>query len=118
MAAITQMRVRRWRWRESDEDAQPWLLWVALPLIGYLVWRLRAERVSARTPDAGPPPPPRSALTRLVEDLEAQLSARAPGETLPHWLRGVQQDPSTFLAVKFGMQLQREDTAAPPEIPP
>jgi hypothetical protein len=24
------------------------------------------------------------------------------------WLRSVQQDPSNFLAIKFGMQLQRQ----------
>jgi Ca-activated chloride channel family protein len=27
------------------------------------------------------------------------------------WLRGVQQDPSNFLAIKFAMQLQRQQTA-------
>ena len=28
------------------------------------------------------------------------------------WLRGVQQDPSNFLAIKFGMQLQRNEGSA------
>jgi hypothetical protein len=25
------------------------------------------------------------------------------------WMRSVQQDPSNFLTIKFGMQLQRQD---------
>ena len=32
--------------------------------------------------------------------------------TAEMWLRGVQQDPSDFLAIKFSMQLQREDQPA------
>jgi Ca-activated chloride channel family protein len=32
------------------------------------------------------------------------------------WLRGVQQDPSRFLAIKFSMQLQRQ--AKPEESSP
>ncbi len=30
-------------------------------------------------------------------------------ETAEMWMRSVQQDPSNFLAIKFGMQLQRQD---------
>jgi hypothetical protein len=49
---------------------------------------------------------------------EAMLAARTPlgllsEDTHPAtgemWLRSVQQDPSNFLAIKFGMQLQREE---------
>jgi len=32
----------------------------------------------------------------------------ADPETAQMWLRSVQQDPSNFLAIKFGMQLQRQ----------
>ena len=39
---------------------------------------------------------------------EQILEDPATGEM---WLRSVQQDPSDFLAIKFGMQLQREDRA-------
>ena len=46
-------------------------------------------------PMAGPPP------THLPED----------PATAEMWLRSVQQDPSSFLAIKFGMQLQREEDA-------
>jgi len=34
--------------------------------------------------------------------------------TAQMWLRGVQQDPSNFLAIKFSMQLTREGTGAAP----
>jgi Ca-activated chloride channel family protein len=34
--------------------------------------------------------------------------------TAQMWLRGVQQDPSNFLAIKFSMQLTREGTGATP----
>ena len=39
---------------------------------------------------------------------EQILEDPATGEM---WLRSVQQDPSSFLAIKFGMQLQRAEDA-------
>jgi Ca-activated chloride channel family protein len=47
-------------------------------------------------------------ITQLTADDILQDPA-----TADMWLRGVQQDPSNFLAIKFSMQLQRE-SAAPP----
>ena len=45
-------------------------------------------------------------LTLSAEDILENPATR------DMWLRGVQQDPSNFLAIKFSMQLQRaEDTA-------
>ena len=82
----------RWRWRESEDDTQPWLLWAALPLIGYLVWRLRAERVSTRgIADQQTVLPAQSPLEQLLGDLEQRVSSRAEGETLRRWLQRVQQ---------------------------
>ena len=82
----------RWRWRESEDGAQPWLLWAALLLIGYLVWRLRAERVSTRgAPDQQVPKTVHSALEQLSGDLEQRAFPRAQGETLRQWLQRVQQ---------------------------
>lgn len=74
-----------WRWRttgEGDDDGQPWLLWVALPLVGYLIWRLRAERVRAHDNRAAVPEPvAQSPLRDVLARLEEFGLERRPGET-------------------------------------
>ena len=55
-------------------------------------------------------------VRRLREKAElTQLSAEdilQDASTREMWLRGVQQDPSRFLAIKFNMQLQRQSSSA------
>lgn len=48
-----------------------------------------------------------------LQQLRAEDILQDPA-TAEMWLRGVQQDPSNFLAIKFGMQLQREKDAGAP----
>ena len=43
-----------------------------------------------------------------IKQLSAEQILEDPA-TSEMWLRGVQQDPSNFLAIKFGMQLQRSE---------
>ena len=48
-----------------------------------------------------------------LQQLRAEDILQDPA-TAEMWLRGVQQDPSNFLAIKFGMQLQRDDEGGAP----
>ena len=48
-----------------------------------------------------------------IKQLTAEQILQDPA-TSDMWLRGVQQDPSNFLAIKFAMQLQDRDTAPQP----
>ena len=47
---------------------------------------------------------------RGITQLSAEDILQDPA-TADMWLRGVQQDPSNFLAIKFSMQLQREEAS-------
>ncbi|MCB1703511.1 MAG: VWA domain-containing protein [Halioglobus sp.] len=48
-----------------------------------------------------------------IKQLTAEQILQDPA-TSEMWLRGVQQDPSNFLAIKFAMQLQERETPSPP----
>lgn len=48
-----------------------------------------------------------------IKQLTAEDILQDPA-TSEMWLRGVQQDPSNFLAIKFAMQLQRKEAEPPP----
>ncbi|MEM7405802.1 MAG: transglutaminase-like domain-containing protein [Pseudomonadota bacterium] len=78
-----------WRWRESEDDTQPWLLWMAVPLIGYLIWRLRAERVdrarAAATDAPADVPGADSELYAVLDRLASSAPPRMEGETLRRW---------------------------------
>lgn len=49
-----------------------------------------------------------------ITQLSAEDILQDPA-TADMWLRGVQQDPSNFLAIKFSMQLQSREQQAPPQ---
>ncbi len=49
-----------------------------------------------------------------INQLSAEDILQDPA-TADMWLRGVQQDPSNFLAIKFSMQLQSREQQAPPQ---
>lgn len=53
-----------------------------------------------------------------IKQLTAEEILQDPA-TREMWLRGVQQDPASFLAIKFGMQLQRRETVSgqPQDLP-
>ena len=85
-------RFSRWRWRPEEETAND-LLWLIIPLLGILLWRLsRTERVSRRR--SGKRPVLTSAvksgadsdLYELVKALSRRGLERAPGEPLRRWL--------------------------------
>lgn len=85
------------RWQSGDELEESgstdrgFLLWLLIPLVGILAWRLlRKERVArARPPGTTAPgvfPGMDSDMYRLVRELERRGHARRPGETLASWV--------------------------------
>ena len=88
-----------WRWREEDtENSQPWLLWAVIPLIAYLVWRLRAERIRRETvlttPGVRVYPGTESALFAALHALELLTqTTRAPAESVERWLARLETLP-------------------------
>lgn len=90
------LRFRFSRWQSKDvldEDASANrdLLWLLIPLVGLLAWRLaRKQRLTQAGPGRDPARPAYpgmdSALYLLVKELERRGHARQPGETLAAWL--------------------------------
>ena len=85
-------RFSRWRWRPEEETAND-LLWLIIPLLGILLWRLsRTERVSRRRSWKRPvltsavKSGADSDLYELVKALSRRGLERAPGEPLRRWL--------------------------------
>lgn len=83
-----------WRWEESEEEDRSWMLWLVLPLLLILGWRMaRRERVRRERQTAG------AESTRMVRQgadsaffaIEQRLSAagheRRSGECASTWLR-------------------------------
>lgn len=87
-------RLSRWQTAdELEEDSGPprALLWLLLPLVGTLLWRLLTKERIARTAAAptrtrATVPGLDSSLYRLVRELELRGHLRQPGETLAAWL--------------------------------
>jgi hypothetical protein len=88
-------RFSRWQSQdELEEDVSPkhGLLWLLIPLVGLLVWRLLLkERIPSARPGRASVtgsvfPGMDSELYRLVHELERRGHARQPGETLATWL--------------------------------
>jgi hypothetical protein len=78
---------------EEEEADYSALLWLLIPLLSLLAWRLYfKERVARTGPATGTQRLPvetsgrDSPLYRLVIALEARVGARTPGETLASWL--------------------------------
>jgi len=83
-----------WRWEESDDADRNWLLWLALPLLAILVWRLaRRQRVARQRAgdDAAGGNIARqgadSAFFAIEESLVAAGHERRPGESTTAWIR-------------------------------
>jgi transglutaminase-like putative cysteine protease len=82
-----------WRWRPEEEDTTNDLLWLIVPLLGILLWRLsRTERVSRRRGGKRPgltfaiKSGADSDLYELIKALSRRGLERAPGEPLRRWL--------------------------------
>ncbi len=83
----------RWRWRSDEEESSADLIWLILPLLAVLLWRLvRTERISGRLRgerrkvDRGILPGADSDLYALLRVLEKRARARGKGEPLGRWL--------------------------------
>jgi len=83
----------RWRWSADEDESSSDLLWLIVPLLAILIWRLlRAERDSGgarrerRQADRGVQPGADSDLYGLLRVLEKRGIARAVGEPLGAWL--------------------------------
>ncbi|HEY7840376.1 MAG TPA: transglutaminase domain-containing protein [Gammaproteobacteria bacterium] len=92
--AWVRFRFARWQSKDVPEEgaaANRDLLWLLIPLVGLLAWRLagkqRLARAGPRRGPAGPVyPGVDSALYQLVKELEQRGHVRQPGETLAAWL--------------------------------
>lgn len=83
-----------WRWEETDDEADVWMLWLVLPLALVLVWRM-ARRQRVRRAAAGRESPggerarqgADSAFYAIERRLLAAGHARREGESARAWLR-------------------------------
>lgn len=101
------------RWQAADQPGEAssnnYLLWLLLPLVLLLFWRLYGkERIRRRRERAVPPPAARpgldSALYRLIRELERAGNRRRPGETLNAWFKRL-DDQVTAGSMNEALQL-------------
>jgi hypothetical protein len=83
-----------WRWEETKEEGKNWMLWLVLPLLVILVWRItRRQRIlRARVGGDSPGGSTRrqgadSAFYAIERQLIAAGHARPEGESTSVWLR-------------------------------
>ena len=82
-----------WRWAETEEESNDWMLWLVLPLALVLVWRLaRRQRVLRGGGDgAAPARAARQGLDSAFYAVERRLLAdghhRRDGESTRAWIR-------------------------------
>ncbi len=88
----------RWRWSSEEEESSTNLLWLIVPLVAILLWRLvRTQRFSGRLRgerrhlDRRAQPGADSDVYPLIRLLEKRGIARADGEPLGRWLRRLQR---------------------------
>ena len=86
----------QWRWHER-ENSNNWLIWLILPLILILIWRLysrekvnssaqRVDKIDTRSATIGTD----SAFYQVVQQLNLAGYTRSPGENLSTWLKRIQ----------------------------
>lgn len=88
------------RWQSDDvtddEENTNYLMWLLIPLIAVLAWRIyfrdRIHRNQARTMESTEPdyPGTDSNFYKLVEIIESTCMPRQPGETLLIWLKRIE----------------------------
>jgi len=88
----------RWRWSNEEEESSTNLLWLIIPLLAVLLWRLvRTQRLSGRlrgerrNRDRGVQPGADSDVYLLLRRLEAGGVARGSGEPLGRWLKRLER---------------------------
>ncbi|HSS63854.1 MAG TPA: transglutaminase domain-containing protein, partial [Gammaproteobacteria bacterium] len=88
----------RWRWSSDEEEPSTNLLWLIVPLLAVLLWRLvRTQRMSGRlrgerrSLDRRVQPGADSDVYPLLRLLEKRGIARASGEPLGRWLLRLQR---------------------------
>jgi len=86
-------RYDAWRWGEADDESAFNVLFVIVPLVLLLVWRLysgrrvvRARREEAAGPEAAEVPGRDSEFYRIETYLEGRGLERSRGETLNRWI--------------------------------
>jgi len=82
-----------WRWQETEEDDKNWMLWMVLPLLVILLWRMaRRQRVRRDGDESASPGGEgvRQGMDSAFYDIERQLLAaghdRRGGESTRAWL--------------------------------
>ncbi len=98
----------RWRWSADEEENSSDLLWLIVPLLAILIWRLvRGQRDSGglrrerRQADRGIQPGADSDLYGLLRLLEKRGVARAVGEPLGAWLERLRHGDHTKSIVEI-----------------
>ncbi len=88
----------RWRWSSDAEESSTNLLWLIVPLLAVLLWRLvSTQRISGRLRgerrqlDRRVQPGADSDVYALLRLLEKRGIARASGEPLGRWLRRLER---------------------------
>lgn len=88
----------RWRWSKDEDESSAEFLWLIVPLLAILLWRLvRTERISGRSrrerrhADRGILPGADSDLYALLRILEERGITRSSGEPLGGWLRRLEE---------------------------
>jgi hypothetical protein len=88
----------RWRWGSEETESSTVLLWLIVPLLAVLLWRLvRNRRMSGkpqgerRNRDRGVQPGADSDAYPLLRRLEQRGLVRSPGEPLRRWLRRLER---------------------------
>lgn len=101
ISAWLMYQFNRWRWQENSDNS--WLIWLVIPLLVLLVWRLlQRERVTRKSPitldnstivsRVGDD----SAFFQIIEKLEKADYQRQAGEPLEAWLQRIASDLPQF----------------------
>ena len=86
-------RISRWRYGESELGVRRYLVWLLVPLVLLLAWRLYGRRrIGRETTDAAPGEPPRShpgadsEFYLIADRLAAAGLGRRPAEPVSAWI--------------------------------
>ena len=86
----TSFQFSRWRWSETEDDESSFLIWLIVPLVVALVWRLsrqnRVRLAEARSDQVVSRQGDDSAFYEIEKYLQATGLDRHAGETIDQWL--------------------------------
>ncbi|MCK5877216.1 MAG: transglutaminase domain-containing protein [Candidatus Marithrix sp.] len=90
-----------WRWTDNEKTNNDWLLWLILPLVLILFWRLyfRERVTSFKKQDSATVIGNDSEFYQIIQYLDKNNYIRLPGENLTVWLQRIVQieDMQTML---------------------